>query len=75
VVKGQTYWALEHMPAKVCPLYDCSVNNKNYRDCGDCSEVPCQVFREMKDPNSTDEEHRQGLIDRVARLKNVTCDT
>jgi hypothetical protein len=23
----------------------------------------------MKDPNSTDEEHRLGLIERVARLK------
>jgi hypothetical protein len=27
------------------------------------------MFREMKDPNSSDEEHRQGLIDRVTRLK------
>lgn len=31
-----------------------------------------RIFRKsMKDPNSTDEEHRIGLIDRVARLKNV----
>ena len=73
-VKGQTFWALEHMPAKVCPLFDCSVNTRNFNDCGDCTEVPCQMFREMKDPNSSDEEHRQGLIDRVARLKNVTRD-
>ena len=68
--KGQTFWAMEHIPAKVCPLYDCSVNKRNYRDCGDCAEVPCKMFREMKDPGSTDEEHRQGLTDRVARLKN-----
>ena len=71
-VKGQTFWAKEHMPSKVCPLYDCSVNKFKYRDCGDCGEVPCKTFREMKDPNSTDEEHRQGLIDRVARLKGTT---
>jgi hypothetical protein len=69
-VKGQTFWATEHLPAKVCPLYDCSVNKRSYKDCGDCLEVPCQVFREMKDPNSTDEEHQKSLIDRVARLKN-----
>ena len=68
-VKGQTFWALEHMPSKVCPLYGCAVNNKGFKDCGDCAEVPCKTFREMKDPNSTEEEHQQSLIDRVARLK------
>jgi len=63
------------MPTKVCPLYDCSVNKRKHKDCGDCAEVPCQMFREMKDPNSSDEEHRQGLVDRVERLKSVTRDT
>ena len=28
-VKGQTFWALEMMPTKTCPLYDCAVNQKN----------------------------------------------
>ena len=72
MVKGQTFWAVEHVPAKVCPLFDCSVNKKNIRDCGDCKELPCTMFREMKDPASTEEEHQQGLVDRVTRLKNVT---
>jgi hypothetical protein len=63
------------MPTKVCPLYDCAVLKRNYSDCGDCDEVPCKMFREMKDPNSTDEEHQQGLIDRVARLKNMSRNT
>ncbi len=71
-VKGQTFWALEHMPTKTCPLYDCSVNKLHFKDCGDCGELPCKMFREMKDPNSSDEEHRQGLIDRVARLRAIT---
>ncbi|MDD4214176.1 MAG: DUF3795 domain-containing protein, partial [Bacteroidales bacterium] len=39
-IKGSTFWALEMMPSKVCPLYDCSVNQRKYRDCGDCSELP-----------------------------------
>lgn len=69
-VKGQTFWALEHVPAKVCPLYNCSVNIRQYKDCGDCAEVPCAMFREMKDPSSSDEAHMQGLIDRVGRLKS-----
>ena len=70
-VKGQTFWAVEHLPNKVCPLYNCAVNERGYKDCGGCSELPCTVFREMKDPSSTDEQHQQGLIDRVARLKKL----
>jgi hypothetical protein len=73
-VTGKTFWAEEHMPSKVCPLYDCSVNDRKYTDCGGCAEVPCKMFREMKDPASSDEEHRLSLIDRVARLTTVTRD-
>jgi hypothetical protein len=68
-VKGQTFWALEMMPTKTCPLYDCSVNKKKYKDCGDCAELPCELFVKMKDPNSTEEEHQASLISRVSRLK------
>ena len=67
-VKGETFWAKEHVPSKTCPLYDCSVNKLHYSDCGKCADLPCTMFREMKDPNSTEQEHQQGLIDRVTRL-------
>lgn len=68
-VAGQTFWALEMMPAKTCPLYDCSVNKRKYNDCGGCAELPCELFLKMKDPNSTEEEHQQSLKNRVAILK------
>jgi predicted peptidase len=70
LVKGQTFWAVESMPSKVCPLYDCAVNVKKLKDCGECSELPCSMFLQMKDPSSTEEEHKQGIIDRVNRLRN-----
>ncbi len=68
-VKGSTFWAKEMMPTKVCPLYDCSVNTRKYKDCGECDELPCKMFREMKDPNSTEEEHQKSLLTRVSRLR------
>jgi hypothetical protein len=68
-VKGSTFWAKEMMPSKVCPLFDCSVNKKGFRDCGDCSELPCKMFREMKDPNTTEEEHLRLLSVRAERLR------
>ena len=69
-VKGQTFWAKEHMPNKTCPLYNCSVNDREYKHCGDCLELPCKMFREMKDPASTDEQHQESLKRRVEILRN-----
>jgi hypothetical protein len=67
-VKGSTFWAKD-IPGGVCPLYNCAVNKMNFSDCGECKELPCKLFREMKDPNSTEEEHQRSLVERVARLK------
>jgi hypothetical protein len=59
------------MPTKVCPMYDCAVNKKGFKNCGDCGELPCQLFLNMKDPNSTDEEHQASIGRRVNLLKGV----
>ena len=67
-VTGSTFWAKEMMPNKTCPLYDCSVNKKKYHNCGDCGDLPCEMFRNMKDPNASDEEHQKSIILRVAAL-------
>jgi hypothetical protein len=69
-VKGSPFWAKEMVPGGVCPLYDCSVNSRGYKSCGECSELPCQMFLEMKDPNSTDEEHKKSIEIRVLRLRS-----
>ena len=70
-VKGSTSWAKEMMPDKTCPLYNCSVNVKKLMNCGGCSDLPCQMFQNMKDPNSTDEEHQKSILTRVAALKSM----
>ena len=68
-VKGSTFWAQEMMPSKVCPLFDCSVSQRGYHSCGNCAELPCATFLQMKDPNSSDEEHQKMLVIRKERLK------
>jgi Protein of unknown function (DUF3795) len=68
-VKGSTFWAVEMMPNKVCPLFDCSVNRNKFKDCGECPELPCKIFREMKDPKSTEEEHQKSILTRVSALR------
>jgi len=68
-VKGSTFWAREMMPDKTCPMYGCAVNKKGLKDCGACDELPCKIFRDMKDPKTTDEEHLRMIDVRVARLR------
>ena len=68
-VKGSTFWAVEMLPDKVCPLYDCSINRNSFRNCGDCGELPCKMFREMKDPSLSDEEHQKSIVTRVSALR------
>jgi hypothetical protein len=68
-VKGSTFWAKEMLPSKVCPMYDCSVNKKGLKNCGGCAELPCKLFHDMKDPKSTDEEHKNSIVIRASRLR------
>ena len=68
-IKGYVFWAKESIPGGVCPLYSCAVNQKNFRNCGDCAELPCRMFREMKDPNSTMEEHLKSIEERMKRMR------
>lgn len=68
-VKGSTFWAVEMVASGVCPLFDCAVNKKGFSSCGPCKELPCKMFREMKDPNISEEEHQKLLMTRVERLK------
>ncbi len=68
-VQGSTFWAKNMMPDKTCPLFKCA-KEKGYKSCGQCSELPCKTFLEMKDPNSTEEQHKKSIQERVERLKN-----
>lgn len=67
-VQGKTFWAIDHVPSKVCPLFDCAVNTKKLSNCGSCAELPCETFRKMKDPSVSEEEHIIGITKRVERL-------
>ncbi|HCU22617.1 MAG TPA: hypothetical protein DF698_06995 [Candidatus Atribacteria bacterium] len=68
-VQGSTFWAKE-MPGKICPLYQCAINDNQLSSCGQCSQLPCKTFTEFKDPNLSDEQNEKSLIERVTRLKN-----
>ncbi len=68
-VAGKTFWAIDHMPEKICPLYECAVNKRSLKSCGECSELPCTKFNDLKDPSISDEEHQISLKNRLERLR------
>lgn len=70
-VDGSTFWAVQFVPEKVCALYNCSVNKNKFGSCGQCSELPCKMFKEQKDPSTSEEEHLKSIEERVSRLKVV----
>jgi hypothetical protein len=70
-VNGSTFWAKEAMPNKTCALFHCAVNDRGYKDCGECQELPCKMFLEQKDPSTSQEEHLALIGVRVARLKGI----
>ena len=68
-IKGKPFY-LKDFGFETCPLYDCPVNKKGYRTCAECSELPCKIFYDWKDPSMTDEEHINSINERTRILKS-----
>ena len=65
-IKGRVWWA-QYVNADACLIYDC-VTKKSIDNCGSCPEIPCDFWRDLKDPIYTDEQHERSIEDRVQRL-------
>lgn len=67
---NESFGKVFHAPeGKACPIYECSVNQKKQKGCGDCSSVPCDIWRKTKDPSFSEEEFEQNMKERIERLK------
>jgi hypothetical protein len=67
---GKPFWTADVNTPDICPLFDCSVNSRNLKNCGGCGELPCNMFVNLKDPNSTDAEHQESIQKRIKILRN-----
>ena len=54
---------------QACPIYECVVNQKDMKGCGECEHIPCDIWRKTKDPAFTEEEFERNIQERVDRLK------
>ncbi len=61
-----------HMPeGKACTIYECTVNTKNYSNCGKCEKLPCDIWRATRDPKFTDEEFEDNINERIENLSKL----
>jgi hypothetical protein len=65
--KGKPFWA-EQYDLEVCPVYSCSVNNKQLEHCGLCLDFHCETFDSLHDPSLSDEEAERALQQRQQDL-------
>ena len=66
-MNGKPFWTAQ-IKDKICPLYNCCINQKQLEHCGLCDEFPCETFTGLRDPSLTEEEARQALLARQNEL-------
>ncbi|MFA0816143.1 MAG: DUF3795 domain-containing protein [Anaerofustis sp.] len=69
-IGGKVYWA-GYVGAQICPIYECCVSEKQLAHCGRCEVFPCAKYFDLKDPEMTDDEHEESVIERLNRLREM----
>lgn len=64
--EGKVFHAPE---GKACAIYDCTVNGKGMKSCGECSKVPCDIWMNTRDPKFSDKEFEDNVKMRIEALK------
>jgi hypothetical protein len=68
-VNGKPFWTAEATSTGICPLFDCAINQKGFSNCGDCVDLPCKIFMDLKDPSISAAEHQKSIRLRVKNLR------
>ena len=61
-----------HMPEGIpCQIYACCVKKHRYATCGECEALPCDIWRETRDPSFSDEAFKENIAQRVSALEKL----
>ncbi len=59
-----------HMPeGEACPIYACCVKKHRYAACASCGQLPCALWRTVRDPALTEEQFEKSIADRTDALR------
>ena len=65
-VKGKVF----HCGGDECAIYHCC-GEHGFVNCADCKNVPCEIWRNTRDPRFSDEEFEKNIAERIALLKSI----
>lgn len=69
---GKSQGKVFHVPeGRTCEIYECSINQKKLRGCGECGNAPCGIWKKMKDPSFSEEEFEQNIKERLKQLGGI----
>ena len=57
---------------QTCAIYECAIHNRGLTSCGSCSNVPCNIWHDTRDPGFSDEEFEKNILERVSNLRETT---
>ena len=56
---------------QTCGIYECSVNNRKLKNCGECGNVPCEIWMKTRDPKFSDREFEDNVNGRIQALRKL----
>lgn len=68
-IEGKAFW-LQYTGGSICEIYDCCINHRKLRHCGQCPEYLCQRY-DLDDPTKTPEENAAGRKLQKAQLDQM----
>ncbi len=69
-VEGRIFWT-QYLGLDTCPIYHCCVDEKQLAHCGQCTDLPCEIYFNTKDPSIPDDIFKQKIYERTELLKKL----
>lgn len=66
--QGRVFHAPE---GKACPIYSCSVKQHHYATCAGCEKLVCDIWKETRDPQLSEEAFERSIQKRIQNLKEI----
>ena len=61
-----------HAPeGEACAIYNCTVNERGLKNCGECGEAPCDIWQKTRDPKYSDEEFAENVRVLIQALRGI----
>ena len=64
--KGKVFHCSE---GQECPIYHCCITEHGYLNCLECNKLPCDIWKNTRDPKFSDDEFAENIAERITTLR------